>query len=193
MPATGAIARTAVNVRSGARTRVAAIVHSPLLPGSFTWPPARCPRSCCPPWLGAGGRPSDDLAEDGALASLDEIRCRHVRPDSRRHCLLRPDRGREIGTCSLRSSSGVVATPQQRRAGRSYQGRISPATNELPCYALTEPCSSVRAERISNAITGADRPEVSVVIIRCRAVGMPTRRCAHPCRDRENSKNVESW
>lgn len=31
MPATGAIARTAVNVRSGARTRVAAIVHSVLL------------------------------------------------------------------------------------------------------------------------------------------------------------------
>lgn len=31
MPATGAIARTAVNVRSGARTRVAAIVHSILL------------------------------------------------------------------------------------------------------------------------------------------------------------------
>jgi SulP family sulfate permease len=33
MPATGAIARTAVNVRSGARTRVAAIVHSVLLFG----------------------------------------------------------------------------------------------------------------------------------------------------------------
>ncbi|MDT0550590.1 SulP family inorganic anion transporter, partial [Streptomyces lonegramiae] len=31
MPATGAIARTAVNVRSGARTRVAAITHSVLL------------------------------------------------------------------------------------------------------------------------------------------------------------------
>jgi len=31
MPATGAIARTAVNVRSGARTRVAAIVHSVVL------------------------------------------------------------------------------------------------------------------------------------------------------------------
>ncbi|KUI29071.1 MFS transporter [Mycobacterium sp. IS-1496] len=33
MPATGAIARTAVNVRSGARTRVAAIVHSVVLLG----------------------------------------------------------------------------------------------------------------------------------------------------------------
>ena len=31
MPATGAIARTAVNVRAGARTRVAAIVHSILI------------------------------------------------------------------------------------------------------------------------------------------------------------------
>ena len=31
MPATGAIARTAVNVRAGARTRVAAIVHSVVL------------------------------------------------------------------------------------------------------------------------------------------------------------------
>ena len=31
MPATGAIARTAVNVRSGARTRVSAIVHSLVL------------------------------------------------------------------------------------------------------------------------------------------------------------------
>src|SRR5690606_25890511 len=33
MPATGAIARTAVNVRSGARTRVAAIVHALVLVG----------------------------------------------------------------------------------------------------------------------------------------------------------------
>ena len=33
MPATGAIARTAVNVRSGARTRMAAIIHSILLLG----------------------------------------------------------------------------------------------------------------------------------------------------------------
>src|SRR5690606_6174697 len=31
MPATGAIARTAVNVRSGARTRLASIVHSGVL------------------------------------------------------------------------------------------------------------------------------------------------------------------
>src|SRR5204862_239124 len=33
MPATGAIARTAVNVRAGARTRVAAIVHAFMLVG----------------------------------------------------------------------------------------------------------------------------------------------------------------
>ena len=33
MPATGAIARTAVNVRAGARTRVAAIVHALVLLG----------------------------------------------------------------------------------------------------------------------------------------------------------------
>src|SRR5665811_886370 len=31
MPATGAIARTAVNVRAGARTRVSAVVHSVVL------------------------------------------------------------------------------------------------------------------------------------------------------------------
>lgn len=35
MPATGAIARTAVNVRAGARTRLAAIVHSIVLIGVF--------------------------------------------------------------------------------------------------------------------------------------------------------------
>lgn len=37
MPATGAIARTAVNVRSGARTRVSAIVHSVLASEWCTW------------------------------------------------------------------------------------------------------------------------------------------------------------
>jgi len=37
MPATGAIARTAVNVRAGARTRVAAIVHALFLLGVVLW------------------------------------------------------------------------------------------------------------------------------------------------------------
>nr|WP_269451987.1 SulP family inorganic anion transporter [Tessaracoccus coleopterorum] len=45
MPATGAIARTAVNIRSGARTRLAAIVHAVLLIGSSTWQARRCRRS----------------------------------------------------------------------------------------------------------------------------------------------------
>ena len=51
---------------------------------------ARCPRSVVRLGRGAGGHVlPDDLAEDGASgSSLDEIRCRHVRPDSRRHCLL---------------------------------------------------------------------------------------------------------
>ena len=37
MPATGAIARTAVNVRAGARTRVAAMVHAVFLLGVVLW------------------------------------------------------------------------------------------------------------------------------------------------------------
>ncbi len=43
MPATGAIARTAVNVRAGARTRVATIVHGLVLAGRRVRPrrPAR--------------------------------------------------------------------------------------------------------------------------------------------------------
>ena len=52
MPATGAIARTAVNVRSGARTRVSAIVHSLLLLEWCIWRPARCRRSRCRHWPG---------------------------------------------------------------------------------------------------------------------------------------------
>ena len=50
MPATGAIARTAVNVRSGGRTRLAAIVHAVLLAvivvaGAASSPRSRSPRS----------------------------------------------------------------------------------------------------------------------------------------------------
>ena len=50
MPATGAIARTAVNVRAGARTRVAAIVHAlgaragRVLRRAAWWPRSRSPR-----------------------------------------------------------------------------------------------------------------------------------------------------
>ena len=50
MPATGAIARTAVNVRAGARTRLAAIVHSLVLVARRL--PGRRPRVADPP-----GRP----------------------------------------------------------------------------------------------------------------------------------------
>ena len=51
MPATGAIARTAVNVRAGARTRLSAIVHSLVLVlVVFLAGPARRRRSRSPRW-----------------------------------------------------------------------------------------------------------------------------------------------
>ena len=48
MPATGAIARTAVNVRAGARTRVSAIVHGIVLVASCSRSPRSSPTSRSP-------------------------------------------------------------------------------------------------------------------------------------------------
>ncbi len=52
MPATGAIARTAVNIRSGGRTRLAAITHSLVLLAIVYLATARFPASPLPLWPG---------------------------------------------------------------------------------------------------------------------------------------------
>ena len=83
MPATGAIARTAVNVRSGARTRVSAIVHSLVLLGVVylaTGPVAAIPLSALAGGADGDGVP-DDLGVHGAKDhALHPLGC----PDLRR-------------------------------------------------------------------------------------------------------------
>ncbi len=99
MPATGAIARTAVNVRAGARTRVSAMVHSRAVDPHR--PVRRVGRRRDP--AGRAGRRADgDRGPDGGAAQRarraprHSSRCDRPRPDSRRDDRLRPDHRRRI-------------------------------------------------------------------------------------------------
>ena len=98
IPATAAIARTAVNVRSGARSRLAAVVHSAGAAASWCWPS----RPSSAGSRGGTGRGAHrDRGPDGrgvepasAGAGLAQRRVR-ARPDLPRHGGARPrDRGR---------------------------------------------------------------------------------------------------
>ncbi len=96
MPATGAIARTAVNARAGARTRLAAVVHSitllvvVLFAGSLV---ARIPLAAL------GGRPHGHGCSHGrraqrtGRAAVDPVGRRGAGPHRHRDGGLRPHRG----------------------------------------------------------------------------------------------------
>jgi sulfate permease, SulP family len=182
MPATGAIARTAVNVRSGARTRVSAVVHSVVLIGVVYF--ATRPVSTIP------------LCALAAVLMVTSFRMisattigrilRSTRSDALIFVLtavitvcLDLIEAVEIGVVV----AGVFALRSLARRSsvtrEDLPGTRRPGDERIALLRLDGAMFFGVAERISNLITDADHPEVSVVIIRMSMLGMLDATGAH--------------
>lgn len=182
MPATGAIARTAVNVRSGARTRVAAIVHSMVLLAVV--------------YLVTGPVGAIPLAALSAVLMVTSFRM--IAPDT----VMRILRSTRSGAATFLLTAvvtvcfdliqaveiGIAATALF--ALRTLARRSSVTREELPepyvpgderiaLLTLDGAMFFGAAERISNTVTDGHHPDTSVVIIRLSQLGMLDATGAH--------------
>ncbi len=182
MPATGAIARTAVNVRSGARTRVSAIVHSVLLLLVVYF--ATGPVSAIP------------LAALAAVLMVTSLRMISVRTVVR---LLRSTRSDalifvvtafvtvcfdlieavEIGIVVAAFFALRTVARRSSVTREELPGPRQPGDERIALLRLDGAMFFGAAERISSAITDPDHPHVSVVIIRMSSLGMLDATGAH--------------
>lgn len=175
MPATGAIARTAVNVRSGASTRAAAIVHSLVLLGVIylaTGPVAAVPLSALAGVL---------MVTSFRMVSLGTVGMilRSTRSDALTFCLTAV-----VTVCfDLIEAVEIGIVIAAFFALRNLARRSSVAREELPgprqpgderiaLLRLDGAMFFAAAERISHAITDTEHSEVAVVIIRMSQLGM---------------------
>jgi SulP family sulfate permease len=182
MPATGAIARTAVNVRSGARTRVAAIVHALILLAVVylaTGPVSAIPLSA--------------LAGVLMVTSFRMISARTVRTilHSTRSDALTFVLTAVVTVCFdlieavkigvLFAAFFALRTVARRSSvvRQELPGPRQPGDERIALLQLDGAMFFGAAERISSSITDADRPEVSVVIIRMSQLGMLDATGAH--------------
>jgi SulP family sulfate permease len=182
MPATGAIARTAVNVRSGARTRVSAIVHSILLLGVV--------------YLATGPVSAIPLAALAGVLMVTSFRMismattRKILRSSRSDALIFVLTAVVTVCFDLIDAVEIGVLAGAFFALRSVARRSSVTREELPGPRQPgdEQIALLRldgamffgvAERISNAITDAEHPHVSVVIIRMSQLGMLDATGAH--------------
>ena len=182
MPSTGAIARTAVNVRCGARTRVSAIVHSLLLLGVI--------------YLATGPISAIPLAALAAVLMVTSSRMISLRTVSR---ILRSTRSDAV-TFALTAlvtvcldlieavEIGVVVAgffALHRVAGRSsvvreeLPGPPLPGDERIVLLRLDGAMFFGATERISAMITDPDHPDVSVVVIRMSQLSMLDATGAH--------------
>ncbi|QRY52526.1 SulP family inorganic anion transporter [Mycolicibacterium septicum] len=182
MPATGAIARTAVNVRSGARTRVAAIVHSLVLLGVVYL--ATGPVSTIPLAALAGVL----MVTSFRMISAGTIRkiIRSTRSDALTFALTAA-----VTVCfDLIEAVEIGVVVAAFFALRSVARRSSVVREELPgpwhpgddriaLLRLDGAMFFGAAERISSAIVDAEHPRTSVVIIRMSQLGMLDATGAH--------------
>ncbi|WP_124714123.1 SulP family inorganic anion transporter [Mycolicibacterium nivoides] len=182
MPATGAIARTAVNVRSGARTRVAAIVHSVVLLGVVYL--ATGPVSTIPLAALAGVL----MVTSFRMISAGTIRkiLRSTRSDALTFVLTAAVtvcfdliEAVEIGVVvaaffALRSVARRSSVVREELPGPSH-----PGDDRIALLRLDGAMFFGAAERISSAIVDAEHPRTSVVIIRMSQLGMLDATGAH--------------
>ncbi|WP_019972461.1 SulP family inorganic anion transporter [Mycobacterium sp. 141] len=182
MPATGAIARTAVNVRSGARTRVAAMVHSLVLLGVVYL--ATGPVSTIPLAALAGVL----MVTSFRMISAGTIRkiLRSTRSDALTFVLTAVVtvcfdliEAVEIGIVvagffALRSISHRSSVVREELPGPEL-----PGDDEIALLRLDGAMFFGAAERISNAIFDTEHPRTSVVIIRMSQLGMLDATGAH--------------
>ena len=175
MPATGAIARTAVNVRSGARTRLSAIVHSAVLLGVVylaTGPVAAIPLAALAGVL---------MVTSFRMISASTVRkiLRSTRSDALTFILTAV-----VTVCfDLIEAVEIGIVIAAFFALRSVARRSSVVREELPGPSMPgdEEIALLRldgamffgvAERISTAIVDAEHRRTSVVIIRMSQLGM---------------------
>ena len=182
MPATGAIARTAVNVRAGARTRVATIVHSLVLLGVVYL--ATGPVSTIPLAALAGVL----MVTSFRMISAGTVRkiLRSTRSDALTFVLTAVVtvcfdliEAVEIGIVvaaffALRSVARRSSVVREELPGPQL-----PGDDEIALLRLDGAMFFGAAERISSAIVDAEHPHTSVVIIRMSQLGMLDATGAH--------------
>lgn len=182
MPATGAIARTAVNVRSGARTRLAAIVHSLLLLAVV--------------YLATGPVSAIPLS---ALAGVLMVTAFRMVSVPTVHKIMRSTRSDALAFVLTALVTVCFDLIEAVEIGiliaaffslRTVARRSSVVREQLPVPAAPgdERIALLRldgamffgaAERLSSAITDTEHPDVSVVIIRMSQLGMLDATGAH--------------
>jgi sulfate permease, SulP family len=182
MPATGAIARTAVNVRSGARTRLSAIVHSVVLLAVVylaTGPVSAIPLSALAGVL---------MVTSFRMISASTIRkiLRSTRSDALTFVLTAVItlcfdliEAVEIGivVAAFFALRGVARRSSVVR--EDLPGPRLPGDDRIALLRLDGAMFFGVAERISSAIIDADHPRTSVVIIRMSQLGMLDASGAH--------------
>lgn len=182
MPATGAIARTAVNVRSGARTRVSAIVHSLVLLAVVylaTGPVSAIPLSALAGVL---------MVTSFRMISASTVR--QLLRSSRSDALIFVVTAAVTVCFDLIEAVEIGIIVAALFALRSVARRSSVVREELPGPRQPgdEQIALLRldgamffgvAERISTAIVDSEHPHVTVVIIRMSQLGMLDATGAH--------------
>ncbi len=182
MPATGAIARTAVNVRSGARTRVAAIVHSLVLLGVVylaTGPVSTIPLAAL---AGVLMVTSFRMISAGAVRKI----LRSTRSDALTFVLTAVVtvcfdliEAVEIGIVVAAFFALRSVARRSSVVREEIPGPHLPGDDEIALLRLDGAMFFGAAERISNAIVDAEHPHTSVVIIRMSQLGMLDATGAH--------------
>ena len=167
MPATGAIARTAVNVRSGGRTRLAALIHAVVLLAVIV--------------VAAGPVSAIPLAGLAGVLMLTAVRMVHA---GTVRAILRSTRSDALafGVTALVTVSfdlivavvigvvcaGVFAVRSLSRSASAHReqppGDPSPEDEHIAVVRLDGPLFFATADRVSDAITGLTG--ISVVILR---------------------------
>ena len=175
MPATGAIARTAVNVRSGARTRMSAIVHSVLLLAVV--------------YLATGPVSAIPLAALAAVLMVTSFRMisgatvlrilRSTRSDALIFSLTALVtvcfdliEAVEIGVIVAAFFALRTVARRSSVTREALPGPPQPGDERIVLLRLDGAMFFGAAERISSLITDADHPDVDVVIIRMSQLGM---------------------
>jgi SulP family sulfate permease len=182
MPATGAIARTAVNVRSGARTRVSAIVHSLVLLSVVylaTGPVSAIPLSALAGVL---------MVTSFRMISAGTVRkiLRSTRSDALTFILTAVItvcfdlvEAVEIGIVVAAFFALRAVARRSSVVREDLPDPFRPGDEQIALLRLDGAMFFGVAERISNAIVDADHPHTSVVIIRMSQLGMLDATGAH--------------
>lgn len=182
MPATGAIARTAVNVRAGARTRLSAIVHSLVLLAVVylaTGPVSAIPLSALAGVL---------MVTSFRMISVSTVRqiMRSTRADALTFVVTAIVtvcfdliEAVEIGIVAAAVFALRAVARRSSVVREELPGPRQPGDEHIALLRLDGAMFFGVAERISNAIVDADHPQVTVVIIRMSQLGMLDATGAH--------------